>query len=112
MAAIITGEFRILAVITSNFRMLGFITGEIHMLAMLSIRMRSDSYYPCVLEILLLIWPMVCVQTLSDNIFRNFDENKDKISRYCRTFYATISYKNYGKNCFLDKFLFLPPSLS
>ena len=55
MAAIITGEFRILAVITSKIRMLGFITGEIHMLAMLSIRMRSDSYYPCVLEILLLI---------------------------------------------------------
>ena len=61
MLAVITGEFRMLAVITGEFRKLGVITGEFRKLALLSLRMRSDSYYTCVLKDLLLIWPIVCV---------------------------------------------------
>ena len=60
-----------LAVITGEFRMLAVITGEFRKLALLSLHMRSDSYYTCVLKDLLLIWPIVCVQTLSDSIPRN-----------------------------------------
>ena len=39
--------------------------------------MRSDSYYAGVLEDLLLIWPIVSVQTLSDSISRNLNWIKE-----------------------------------
>ena len=78
--AVITGKFGMLAVINSKIHMLEFIIGKF-MLPMLSIRMHSDSCYACVLGDLLLIWPMVSLRTLSDNVFWNICENKDKISR-------------------------------
>ena len=49
-SSFITGEIRMLAVITGEFRQLGVITGEFRKLALLSLRMRSDSYYACVLK--------------------------------------------------------------
>ena len=60
-----------LAVITGEFRKLGAITGEFRKLALLSLRMRSLSYYAYVLKDIFLIWPVVCVQTLSDSISQN-----------------------------------------
>ena len=69
--AVITDEFRKLGAITGEFRRLGIMTGEFRKLALLSLHMRSDSYYTCVLKDLLLIWPIVCVQSLSDSISWN-----------------------------------------
>ena len=71
MLAVITGEFCQLAVIVGEFRRLGVITGEFRKVAFLSLRMRSDSYYACVLKDLWLIWTIVCVQALSDSMSRN-----------------------------------------
>ena len=77
LLSVITAEFRMLAVITGNFRKLAVITGEFHKLALLSLRMRSDSYYAGVLKDLLLIWPVACVQTLSDSISQNLNWIKE-----------------------------------
>ena len=66
-----------LAVINGKFRKLAVITGKFHKLALLSLRMRSDSYYAGVLKDLLLIWPVVYVQTLSDSIPRNLNWIKE-----------------------------------
>ena len=66
-----------LAVINGKFRKLAVITGKFHKLALLSLRMRSDSYYAGVLKDLLLIWPVVYVQTLSDSISRNLNWIKE-----------------------------------
>ena len=77
MLGVITGEFRKLGVITGEFCKLVVIPGQFHKLALLSLRMRSDSYYAGVLEDLLLIWSIVCVQTLSDSISRNLNWIKE-----------------------------------
>ena len=71
MLAVIPGEFCMLVAITGELRMLAVINGKLRKLALLSLRIRSDSHYACVLKHLLLIWPIVCVQTLSDSISQN-----------------------------------------
>ena len=82
MLTVITGEIRTLAAITGEFLMLAVINGKFRKLALLSLRMRSDSYYACVLKDLLVIWLIVCVQTLNDSISRNLtwiNETNDDI---------------------------------